>query len=254
VALLLFLFCIFALNLLSFWYAFIMTKRLLLFDVDGTLVRSDGAGRAAMMAALTALFGNLDGVNSYRMDGKTDPRIVTDLLTAAGVDRQRIESSLLQVYERMEAEARLRFPQHDITPCPGVEVLLAALRQRSDVVLGLVTGNIAQTAPLKLRAARIDPNQFRLGAYGSDHMDRNQLPQIAMKRASNLTGLSFAGENTVVIGDTPADILCARAGGATAVAVASGRHAASTLAQYHPDHLFDNLTETEAVIAALLTD
>ncbi|MFO7537239.1 MAG: haloacid dehalogenase-like hydrolase [Chloroflexota bacterium] len=229
-----------------------MNQRLLLFDVDGTLIRSDGAGRAAMMAALTALFGELDGADGYRMDGKTDPRIVTDLLTAAGIDRQRIESSLPLVYERMETEARNRFPQHDITPCPGVEALLRALRAREDVVLGLVTGNIAQTVPLKLQAAGLDANQFRLGAYGSDHADRNQLPFMAMKRASDLMGLPFSGQNTVVIGDTPADILCARAGEATAVAVASGWHAASTLAQYHPDHLFDNLLDTEAIMAALL--
>jgi phosphoglycolate phosphatase len=231
-----------------------MTNRLLLFDVDGTLIRSDGAGRAALMAALVSLFGDLDAADGYRMDGKTDPRIVTDLLMAAGIGPQQIETSLPRVYERMEAEARSRFAQHEITPCPGVEPLLAALRERQGVVLGLVTGNISQTAPLKLEAAGLDPNQFRLGAYGSDHMDRNQLPSIAMKRASALTGLTFTGENTVVIGDTPADVLCARAGGATAVAVASGWHGASTLAQYHPDHLFDNLTETEAVLAALLAN
>jgi phosphoglycolate phosphatase len=227
-------------------------KRLLLFDVDGTLIRSDGAGRDAMMAALTAVFGDVVSAEGYRMGGKTDPRIITDLLTASGIDQEHIASSLPQVYDRMEAEARQRFPGHDITPCPGVSALLAALRAREDVLLGLVTGNIAQTAPLKLAAGGLDPNQFRLGAYGSDHHDRNQLPLIAMRRAAELTGTAFSGENTVVIGDTPADILCARANGATAVAVASGWHAGSTLAQYHPDHLFDNLTDVESVLAALL--
>lgn len=230
-----------------------MSQRLLLFDVDGTLIRSDGAGRAAMMAALTALFGPLTGAEGYRMDGKTDPRIVADLLTAAGIAPDRIQSSLPLVYERMRTEAEAHYAQHDITPCAGVTSLLARLNGRSDVVLGLVTGNIAQTAPLKLQAAGLDPNQFRLGAYGSDHADRNQLPAIAMQRATTLTGHAFSGANTVVIGDTPADILCARAGGATAVAVASGWHGSSTLAQYHPDHLFDNLTDTEAIISALLT-
>jgi phosphoglycolate phosphatase len=229
-----------------------MNPRLLLFDIDGTLIRSDGAGRATMMAALTSLFGDLGPTDGYHLDGKTDPRIIADLLTAAGVDKQRIQESLPLIYERMEAEAHSRFPQHEIKPCPGVKPLLAALRARTEVVLGLVTGNIAQTAPLKLREAGLDPDQFRLGAYGSDHIDRNQLPQIAMARAAQVTGLTFTGENTVVIGDTPADILCARAGGATAVAVASGWHGASTLAQYHPDHLFDSLTDTAAVVAALL--
>lgn len=225
--------------------------RLLLFDVDGTLIRSNGAGRAAMMAALAALFGPVNAADGYRMDGKTDPRIVKDLLTAAGVEMERIESSLPLVYERMESEAHHCFPQHEITPCNGTEPLLAALRQRKDALLGLVTGNIAQTAPLKLQAAGIDPNQFRVGAYGSDAEDRNQLPLIAMRRASELTGLMFNGANTVVIGDTPADILCARASGATAVAVATGWHSRSTLAQYHPDYLFANLTNTDDVLAAM---
>jgi len=227
-------------------------KRLLLFDVDGTLIRSDGAGRDAMMAALTAVFGDGISAEGYHMGGKTDPRIITDLLTASGIDQEQIASSLSQVYDRMEVEARQRFAGHDITPCAGVSALLAALRARQDVLLGLVTGNIAQTAPLKLAAGGLDPNQFRLGAYGSDHKDRNQLPLIAMRRATDLTGTTFSGENTVIIGDTPADILCARASGATAVAVASGWHAAGTLAQYHPDYLFDNLADVESVLAALL--
>ncbi len=231
-----------------------MDKRLLLFDVDGTLIRSNGAGRAAMMAALTALFGDVTTADGYRMDGKTDPRIVKDLLLAVGVDKQRIESSLPLIYDRMEAEARHLFAQHDITPCPGVNALLSTLRARPDVLLGLVTGNIARTAPLKLQAAQIDPNQFRVGAYGSDHEDRNQLVLLAMRRASELTGQPFTGEQTVVIGDTPADILCARAGGAKAIAVASGWHGRNTLAQYHPDYLFDNLVQTEDILTALLSE
>ena len=137
-------------------------------------------------------------------------------------------------------------------PCPGVLPLLETLRQRDDAVLGLVTGNIVSTAPLKLKAGTIDPTQFRVGAYGSDHMDRNRLPGIAMKRASELTGLLFNGNNTVVIGDTPADILCARAGKTTAVAVASGWHAAPTLAKYKPDYLLEDLKETEVVEKLLL--
>ena len=91
-----------------------------------------------------------------------------------------------------------------------------------------------------------------MSAYGSDAADRNELPAIAWQRAKELTGYDFDGKNTVIIGDTPADILCARAGLATAVAVASGWHSASTLAQYRPDHLFDNLANTEEILAALL--
>jgi phosphoglycolate phosphatase len=133
-----------------------------------------------------------------------------------------------------------------------VPELLAVLNARDDVLLGLLTGNAQLTAPLKLAAASIDPLQFKVGAYGSDALDRNELPAIGMARANQLTGELFDGNNTVIIGDTPADILCARAGKATAVAVASGWHAAATLAEYRPDFLFENFGDTSQVIDVLL--
>ena len=223
------------------------TMKLLLFDIDGTLIRSNSAGRAALTYALEQVFGTAGPIDSYKFGGKTDPRIITDLMLAAGIDQKTIDAKLPAVYDVMTAQGRETFNQRGIVPCPGILILLESLRQRKDTVLGLVTGNIVSTAPLKLKAGGIDPTQFRVGAYGSDHMDRNRLPGIAMKRARELTGHPFNGNNTVVIGDTPADILCARAGKATAVAVASGWHAAPTLAKYKPDFLLENLTDTKAV-------
>jgi phosphoglycolate phosphatase-like HAD superfamily hydrolase len=105
---------------------------------------------------------------------------------------------------------------------------------------------------LKLQEASIDPAQFVVGAYGSDDLDRNQLPLIAMQRAQELTGFQLSGDNTMIIGDTPADILCARAGKATAIAVASGWHSAKTLSRYHPDTLFEDLGDTQNVLQVLL--
>lgn len=228
--------------------------KLLLFDIDGTLIRSNSAGRAAMTYALEQVFGTAGPIDSYHMGGKTDPRIITDLLLAAGFSHEAIQAKLPIVYDVMTARARDTYPHKDIFPCPGIPELLAALQQRDDVVLGLVTGNIVSTAPLKLKAGSIDPTQFRVGAYGSDNMDRNKLPEIATKRARELTGFPFNGHNTVVIGDTPADILCARASKATAVAVASGWHAAPTLARYKPDYLLPDLIDTQAVQTILLAE
>jgi len=227
--------------------------RLLLFDIDGTLIRSSRAGREALGAALLELFGATGPLDSYSMGGKTDARIVTDLLTAAGFSTQTISAKLPQVYALMAEKARLIYPQKTIAPCLGVPELLDELRRRPDVLLGLLTGNSRETAPLKLQAGEIDPADFRVGAFGSDHLDRNALPALAMQRAQTLTGRPFSGVDTVVIGDTPADVLCARAGGATAVAVASGWHASGTLSRYNPDYLFENLADTAAVLAALLT-
>ena len=226
--------------------------RLILFDIDGTLIRSNSAGRMAMGAALEELFGSCGPLDSYSMGGKTDARIITDLLTAVGVDAQEISAKLPEVYALMAEKAHIIYPGRGIVACPGIEELLTDLRNKADLLLGLLTGNSQTTAPLKLHEANIDPAQFVVGAYGSDDLDRNQLPVVAMQRADELTGLHLTGDNTVIIGDTPADILCARAGKATAVAVASGWHSAKSLARYNPDVLFEDLGDKEAVLQVLL--
>ncbi|MCB8926449.1 MAG: HAD hydrolase-like protein [Ardenticatenaceae bacterium] len=228
--------------------------KLLLFDIDGTLIHSNGAGRLTIAYALEKLFGTCGPLEHYNMSGKTDPRIITDLLTAIGIAPKEIKKQLPAVYELMAEHGQRIFIEREMLACPGVPELLTHLAGREDVLVGLLTGNSQLTAPLKLSAAGIDPLQFKVGAYGSDAMDRNELPAIGMKRANQLTGSVFNGNNTVIIGDTPADILCARAGKATAVAVASGWHAASTLADYHPDHLFDDLVDTELVVQTLLAE
>ena len=226
--------------------------KLLLFDIDGTLIRGNGAGREVMTAALQEIFGTAGPIDSYAFGGKTDWQIITDLLTAAGITAEKIAQRLPDVYQHMIEKGRHHFPKRQMEPCPGVITLLERLAQRDDITLGLLTGNIAGTAPLKLAAAGIDPAQFRLGAYGSDAKDRNALPPIAMQRAADLTSLAYSGKNTVIIGDTPADILCARAGLATAVAVASGWTNAATLAQYQPDHLLNDFSNTDKTIDILL--
>ncbi len=227
--------------------------RLLLFDIDGTLIRSNSAGRMAMAAALEEMFGSAGPLDKYSMGGKTDARIITDLLTAIGVNTEEISARLPEAYALMAEKARAIYPGRGITACPGIAGLLAALRNRTDVLLGILTGNSHSTAPLKLQEASIDPAQFVVGAYGSDDLDRNQLPVIAMQRAHELTGLHLSGDNTTIIGDTPADILCARAGKATAIAVASGWHSAKTLARYHPDTLFEDLGDTQKVLQVLFS-
>lgn len=228
--------------------------KLLLFDIDGTLIRSQGAGRETLAYALEQVFGSAGPIADYHMSGKTDPRIILDLMTAVGFQPDDITAKLPQIYELMAVKGAEIFPHRDLRACVGVQELLAALSQRSDVLLGLLTGNAQLTSPIKLAAAGIDPADFRVGVYGSDALDRNHLPAIGIERANQLTGHEFAGYNTTIIGDTPADILCARAGKATAVAVASGWHSAATLAKYQPDHLFENLAETHTILEALLAE
>jgi phosphoglycolate phosphatase-like HAD superfamily hydrolase len=226
--------------------------RLLLFDIDGTLIRGNKAGRTAMALALTEMFGTAGPLGSYNMSGKTDAKIVTDLLTAIGVDKDEIVASLPAVFELMAQKAHDVYPGHGIKACLGIDALLDDLRNREDVVLGLLTGNAHQTAPLKIGAAGVDPEQFVVGAYGSDDLDRNRLPQIALQRANELTGRHLTGNNTTIVGDTPADIMCARAGKATAVAVATGWHSKAELLGHNPDYLFADFGDTQSVVRALL--
>ena len=228
-------------------------KQLILFDIDGTLIRSQGSGRQVLKEALLDVFGVAGPIDNYTMSGKVDARIITDLLTAVGIPEKEIEPKLPDVYKRMAEKGVVIFWQKEISACPGINALLNSIKlQPQNFVLGLLTGNAASTAPLKLSSAGIMPAQFVVGAYGSDAMDRNQLPAIAMQRAKELTGITFDGDNTIIIGDTPADILCARAGKATAIAVASGWHSSTTLATYQPDHLFENFADTDSVMNVLL--
>lgn len=227
--------------------------RLILFDVDGTLIRSHGAGRQALQAALVDIFGTAGPIDSYRMSGKVDAQIITDLLTAISIPKQEIERRLPEIYATMAEKGKKIFWETKIDACPGIQQLLPKLNQLPDVILGLLTGNASMIAPIKLKAAGINPEQFRVCAYGSDRLNRNELPAIAYNRAEKLTGQLVDGKNTVIIGDTPADILCAKAGKATAVAVASGWHSASTLNQYQPDYLFEDFRNTANVVDILLT-
>ncbi len=228
--------------------------RLLLFDIDGTLIRGNQAGRLAMGATLERMFGTKGSLDSYPMGGKTDTRIVADVLEEAGVDSEEIRRKLPDTFLMMADMARDIYPYRAITPCPGVELLLEELQKHENVLVGLLTGNAQPTAPLKLSAGGIDPSQFVVGAYGSDDPDRNRLPDIALRRACELTGDTITGDNAVIIGDTPADVQCARAGRATAIAVASGWHTAETLAQHNPDHLFEDLSDTKTVLSVLLDE
>jgi phosphoglycolate phosphatase len=159
--------------------------RLILFDIDGTLIRSSGAGRATIAFALEKVFGTAGSLDTYPFAGKTDSQIISDLLGEAGVPASEIENKIEAIYELMAQKGQSLFAQDGIGACPGVPELLTALRSKCDVFLGLLTGNISQTAPLKLAAAGIDPAYFIVGAFGSDADERNDLPEIAWERAAS---------------------------------------------------------------------
>ena len=225
--------------------------RLFLFDIDGTLISARGLGRAAFKCAFERVFGTAGALDQYDLRGKTDPRIVHDVIGAAGFSREAIEARVAEcfgVYVR-ELEALLG-DGSVVRVMPGIAELVGALAERRDAVVGLLTGNIEAGAHLKLRPTGLLP-RFSVGAFGSDDIDRRRLPFIARERARGLTGHDFGFDRVTIIGDTPHDVDCARACGAVAVAVATGQYAAAELAACSPDLLFDDFADVERGLEAL---
>jgi phosphoglycolate phosphatase-like HAD superfamily hydrolase len=226
--------------------------RLILFDIDGTLIDAHRAGHACLTRAMEAVFGTAGPQAKYDWRGKTDPQIVQDLLRAAGVPDATIRSRLddcFAVYGR-HLEGLLG-SGHPVDVLPGVRELIEALSPRADCLVGLLTGNVAVGAHLKLSPTGLLP-AFRVAATGSDDMDRRRLPAVARERAETLLGRPLSPDRLTIVGDTPLDIDCARAAGAAAVAVATGQHTAEELAAHAPDHLFADLGDTASALAALL--
>lgn len=222
-----------------------------LFDIDGTLLQSAGAGRRAMEAALAHHFGST-GSRHYRYDGKTDKQIARELMRLEGHADTVIDSRmepLLELY--LDGLHRELGATTKGGLFPGVPELLDAIEARSDAVLGLLTGNVAAGAAAKLKAVGLDIGRFRVNAFGSDHEHRPELPAIARARAREALGSELPGSNFVVIGDTPADIECGRGIGARAIGVATGHFTVDELLAHHPVAVFANLADTEALIRVI---
>lgn len=226
--------------------------KLILFDIDGTILLTDGAGRRALHRALMEVFG-ATGPHDHRFDGKTDPQIVRELMRIAGHTDVRIDEHMSRMLERYVEclHEELRAGSGGVTVMPGIRTLLRELRARNDVVLALLTGNLAGGAVAKLNAAGIDPAQFRIGAYGSDHESRAELPAVAQRRAREELGLTIEGANVVVIGDTPSDLNCGKGIGARAIGVATGHYSVEELRQHNPAAVFRDLSSTADVMAAI---
>ncbi len=227
--------------------------KLALFDIDGTILWSDGAGRRAIQQALREVFGGI-GPDDHRFDGKTDRQIVRELMRLDGHDDARIDAGLDDVLARyVRYLAReLADPAHAPRLFDGVLALLDALEVRADVTLGLLTGNVEAGARAKLCAVGIDPDRFTNSAFGSDSEHRPDLPAVAQRRAIASLGVDLPGGRVVVIGDTPADVECGRAIGARAIGVATGRYGLAELERSGAAYVFADLTNTAAVVDAIV--
>lgn len=230
-----------------------MTRRLVLFDIDGTLLLSASAGRHAIQAAFAEEFADLAFFEAVRFDGKTDPQIVAELYAAAGTPERATPEQTRDILERylihLEREVALRADR--VQPLPGIVPLLDALGQHPAAVVGLLTGNVVRGAALKLGAAGLSLERFSLGAYGSDSAHRPDLPPIAARRAEAHFGRVPSGPEVVILGDTPADVTCGNSIGARAIGVATGSYSRDELLAAGAYAAFDTLADTEAVLEAI---
>ncbi len=229
-------------------------RRLVLFDIDGTMLWTDGAGRSAIRQALVTELGIEGSFDNVRFDGKTDPQIIREILELADHPDPESEDDIATVCARylelLQYELEMR--QTRVQVLPGVRAVLSELEGRSEVVLGLLTGNLERGAYLKLTAADLDPERFSVGAFGSDAAHRSDLPAIAVKRTIQKYGWAPEREDVVIVGDTPADMTCGNGIGARAIGVATGSYSVVELRGAGGDDAFETLESLTEVIDAVL--
>jgi len=221
--------------------------RLVLLDIDGTLLDCGRQTRPFFAEALRDAFGVTGDVDSYDFAGRTDPGIAIGLLTAAGVPRDEVIAALPKIRESYLARLDAGLDPARMRLLPGVRPLLERLSTREDVLLGLLTGNWAEGARIKLSRLGLD-GFFRFGAYGSDGIEREELPPVALARAERLAGRPFAPKEALIVGDSRFDVACARAHGIPSLAVATGHTPAEALREAGADWVVPDLLAAGEVV------
>ena len=226
-------------------------NRLVLFDIDGTLLSASSVPARILGEVLTEVFGTPAAMEGFDYSGKTDPQIARELMRGAGVGEEQIARALPEALSRYLERLAARLAPEHVKAKPGVGPLLDRLAAEPGVTLGLLTGNLERGARIKL--GPLDLNRhFSFGAYGSDSEDRYTLPPLAVERAYARTGVRFVGQEVVIVGDSVHDVLCGRSIGVRAVAVSTGPTPRGRLLASGPDALLDDFSDTEAALRALL--
>ena len=225
--------------------------RLVLFDIDGTLITDRGAARDAFADALEAVYGYDGDLSPYDFSGRTDPQIARWVLRDRGFTDEAIDEAMPRLWTVYLEGLGRNATADRVRTLPGMRELVAELHEHRDIVLALLTGNIEPGARLKLGGANLN-GYFPFGAFGSDSSDRTKLPPFAIERASAHVGRQFRGSDVVIIGDSIYDVRCGVPYEATTIAVASGKTPAETLRAENPKHFFESAADLGAMMEAIL--
>jgi phosphoglycolate phosphatase len=230
--------------------------KVVLFDIDGTLLTTGGAAREAFARALSEAAGRPIDPGGYSFSGKTDPQIARDILKAHDVAEGDLDGCIpeaIRLYLVYFAEAAHRLDHARLLP--GVRELLEALARRPDARTALLTGNVEPGARLKLGHFGLAGFfNFSLSCFGSDDVDRYRLPALALERARRAFGPDVTGGQLVLVGDSEHDVLCGRSVGARAVAVGTGWTPAAILRSLRPHAFLEDLSDTDRAVEAILAD
>ncbi len=216
-----------------------------LFDIDGTILNCNNAGRAALVKATIEVFGTIGRMDKIDFQGKTDPLILKESLTIMGFSEKDIEEKSDLLKEKYFFYLQDNVKTYEVTVYPGIKKILSALSERDDLILGLLTGNFTESAKIKLSSHDLN-RFFKFGVYGDDAPIRNLLPGIAQKRISELFDLEIDFKDTIIIGDTVYDVRCAKHTGAVSIAVGTGWSTREILENEKPDYYFEDLADIEA--------
>jgi phosphoglycolate phosphatase len=224
--------------------------RLVLFDIDGTLLTTNGEARRTFGEAVAQVFERDDVPGDHDFAGKTDQQIYYEVTARMEIPRDAADAKKERMYAVFLDLLSERLNVENVHTMPGVPTLLEALCETQVATLALLTGNLLRGAQIKLTPPQLN-HYFGFGAFGNDALYRYQLPAIALERAYKRTGYTYRAKEIVIIGDTPNDIECGRHLNVRTIAVATGGATPDTLAAHRPDFLFENLTDTEAVLQAI---
>lgn len=224
--------------------------KILLFDIDGTLIHSGGSGVHGMNLAFQELWGVANALHGVQLSGRTDILILQEAMARHRLTWNDEQIQRFKVRYFIHLAEDMKRPRSARRLMPGFPELLGHLQRTDHVHIGLLTGNWIKSAEIKL--AHFDLwKYFEFGAFADDESDRNKLVPHAIRRAREKFGITVSRDRVYVIGDTPRDVECARPHGAIAVAVATGEYSAEELRAHAPDHLFQDFSEVEAVLKIL---